>query len=319
MTSPLPLLFPSRLTRGDTIGLIAPASPPEVPERIDETIKRFTEYGFRMKPSKYVRERTDYLAGNDEQRAEDLNTMFADPEVKGIIAIRGGYGSCRLLPLLDYATIRANPKPLLGFSDITALHAAFLVKSGLVTFHCPIAIRAFEPGNAAALERVLMVGGYASAQNGQSTDSPGLVLFSREDATGAKLKTVVPGRASGQLIGGNMTCLLRMLATPYAPDFRGAILFLEDTGEKGYRVDGLFTHLRLAGILPQLAGLILGQFDHPDAAEQVRIADVLQREGERIGVPCVSGAPIGHFTEQIALPHGARAELDAEKGTLTLS
>ena len=115
-----------------------------------------------------------------------------------------------------------------------------------------------------------------------------------------------------------MTCLLRLLATPYAPDFRDAILFLEDTGEKAYRVDGMFTHLRLAEILPQIGGLVLGQFDHADAEEQTRIAACLQREAERIGVPCVSGAPIGHFPEQIIVPQGARAKLDADAGKLSL-
>jgi muramoyltetrapeptide carboxypeptidase len=144
------------------------------------------------------------------------------------------------------------------------------------------------------------------------------ILFSRDDANGAGLKTVVPGRATGQLLGGNMTCLLRLIGTPYAPDFRHAILFLEDTGEKAYRVDGMFTHLRLAGILSQIGGLVLGQFDHADAEEQGRITSCLQREAERIGVPCVSGAPIGHFPEQIIVPQGAQAELDANAGKLLL-
>jgi len=147
------------------------------------------------------------------------------------------------------------------------------------------------------------------------------ILFSREGTVrpdAAKIKTVVPGRVSGQLIGGNMTCLLRLIGTPYAPDFRGVILFLEDTGEKAYRLDGNFTHLRLAGVLDQIGGLILGQFDHPDPAEQTRIAACLQREAERIGVPCVSGAPIGHFAEQIMVPQGVQAELNADAGLLKL-
>jgi muramoyltetrapeptide carboxypeptidase len=115
-----------------------------------------------------------------------------------------------------------------------------------------------------------------------------------------------------------MTCLLRLLATPYEPDFNGAILFLEDTGEKAYRVDGMFTHLRLAGILSRIAGLVLGQFDHTDVEEQQRVADCLQREGARIGLPCVSGAPIGHFAEQIMVPQGVDAALDADEGKLSI-
>jgi muramoyltetrapeptide carboxypeptidase len=304
-------LFPPRIAPGDTIGIAAPASPPEKPEIIDEAIDRFTALGFKVKPGKYLRKRDGYLAGSDEERAADINALFADPEVRGIFALRGGYGSCRILTLLDYAAIRANPKLFIGYSDITALHLAILVKTGLVTFHGSNASSAFQPGNIAACKRMLM-GGRRTPCDGSE------ILFSRDDAHGASLKTVVPGRAKGQLLGGNMTCLLRLLGTPYAPDFRNAILFMEDTGEKAYRVDGMFTHLRLAGILSQIGGLVLGQFDHADPDEQARITACLQREAERIGVPCVSGAPIGHFPAQIIVPQGAQAEFDAGEGTLRL-
>jgi muramoyltetrapeptide carboxypeptidase len=309
------IIFPPRLAPGDTIGLAAPASPPDKPEIIDEVISRFTALGFKIKPGKFLRERDGYLAGSDEERAADINALFADPEVKGIFALRGGYGSCRILPLLDYTAIRANPKPFVGYSDITAMHLAILVKSGLVTFHGSNASSAFQPENIAACRQMLMASEVAAA--GPCAGAG--ILFSRNDSHGAKVKTVVPGRAQGQLLGGNMTCLLRLLATPYAPDFRRAILFLEDTCEKAYRVDGMFAHLRLAGILSQISGLILGQFDHTDADEQTRITACLQREAERIGVPCVSGAPIGHFPEQIIVPQGAQAELDAGEGKLRLT
>jgi muramoyltetrapeptide carboxypeptidase len=302
------ILFPPRLALGDLIGLTTPASPPEKPELIDETIARLTAFGFRIKPGKHVRKRDSYLAGSDQERADDINAMFADPEVKGIYALRGGYGSCRILPLLNYETIRANPKPFIGYSDVTAMHNAILIKTGLVTFHGSNASSAFEPGNEAACRRALM----------DPVNADNSILFSRERA-GTKLQTIVPGKVTGRLIGGNMTCLLRLLGTPYAPDFRGVILFLEDTGEKAYRIDGNFCHLRLAGVLDQIGGLIIGQFDHTDAAEETRIAACLQREAERIGVPCVTGAPIGHFAEQITLPHGAQVEFDAGEGRLSLT
>jgi len=312
-----PLIFPPRLASGDTIGIAAPASPPDKPEIIDEVINRFGGLGFKIKPGKYLRKREGYLAGSDEDRAADINAFFADPEVKGIFALRGGYGSCRILPLLDYAAIRANPKALVGYSDITAMHLAILVKSGLVTFHGSNASSAFTPGNIVACRRMLMVD--AAVPGGGAVDPALSILFSRSDPRGGNIKTVVPGRAKGQLLGGNMTCLLRLIGTPYAPDFKGVILFLEDTGEKAYRVDGMFTHLRLAGILSQISGLVLGQFDHADSAEQDRIAACLEREAKRIGVPCVSGAPIGHFPEQIIVPQGAQAELDAGEGTLKIN
>ena len=294
------LLYPALLREGATLGLVAPASPPLEVKNGVEAIERLKAQGFRIKPGKYVDQRDGYLAGTDAERAEDLNALFADPEVEGIIALRGGYGSCRILPLLDYPAIRTHPKFFLGYSDITALHHAILKESGLVTFHGPNAMEAFLPSNIAYLRDVLFESGAPRARE----------LFLPQSCK--TLKTIIPGRAQGRLIGGNMTCLLRLLGTPYAPDFRGAILFLEDIGEKAYRVDGLFTQLRLAGVLSQISGLVLGVFDHTDEAEQARIDSCLEREAKRIGVPAISGAPIGHFPEQVVVPHGVDAALDAD-------
>jgi len=305
----LPLLFPGRLAAGDVIGLVSTASPPDDAGKIDRVIERLTARGFRVKPGKYLRKRDGYLAGTDEERAEDFNALVADPEVKAIFALRGGYGSCRILPLLDYAAIRANPKPFLGYSDNTALHHAILLKAGLATFHGPNAMEAFLPESEEECRRMLM----------EPLDPAGTVLFSREKMPQRMMKTLVSGHAAGRLIGGNMTCLLRLIGTPYAPDFRDTILFLEDIGEKAYRIDGMFAHLRLAGILSQVRGLVLGSFIHTDIEEQKRIEACLQREAERIGVPSIMGAPIGHFPEQVIVPHGASAELDADKALLRVS
>ena len=301
------LIFPPRFAPGDTIGLAAPASPPEKKEIIDEAIQRFTGLGFKIKPGQNLRQRNGYLAGSDEERAADINALFADPEVKAIFALRGGYGSCRILPLLDYDLIRANPKPFIGYSDITAMHLAILVKAGLVTFHGSNGSSALTRPNRVVCEEMLLQG---HARGSES-------LFSRAPGGGNKCRTLVPGRVSGQILGGNMACLLRLVGTAYEPDFRGVILFLEDTGEKAYRIDGMFCHLRLAGILDQIGGLVLGQFDYgADAKEPRRIKACLQREAERIGVPCVSGAPIGHFPGQIIVPQGATGMLDADAGEL---
>lgn len=293
------LIFPRPFAKGDTIGIAAPASPPDKPNVIEDSIARFKKLGFKVKAGRNLRKRDSYLAGSDEERASDINALFADPEVRGVFALRGGYGSCRILTMLDYKTIRANPKPFIGYSDITAMHLAILMKTGLVTFHGSNASSAFTKPNFAACENMLMGAGKSD------------LLFSPKTPNPATLKTIVPGKAAGQLIGGNFTCLLRLLATPFVPDFRKAILFLEDTGEKAYRVDGMFTHLRLASILDQIGGLVLGQFDHPDPAEEKRIVTVLKREAEAIGVPCVIGAPIGHFAGQIIVPQGVQAKLDA--------
>jgi muramoyltetrapeptide carboxypeptidase len=305
MPAPSPI-YPPLLAKGDTIAIVAPASPPDKPDVIAKSIARLTKYGFKIKPGKFLHQRTGYLAGTDEERAADINTAFADPEVRGIFCLRGGYGSCRILPLLDYAAMRANPKIFLGYSDITAMHLAILVKSGLVTFHGSNASSAFERANRTSCEKMLVSGSRRPPGDGP--------LFS-----GGRIKTLVPGRARGRLLGGNFTCLLRLIGTPYQPDFRGAILFLEDTGEKAYRIDGMFTHLRLAGILDQIGGLVLGQFDYAaDAKEPRRITACLEREAKRIGVPCVSRAPIGHFAGQIVVPQGVAADLNASAGSLSI-
>jgi muramoyltetrapeptide carboxypeptidase len=189
------------------------------------------------------------------------------------------------------------------------MHLAILVKSGLVTFHGSNASSAFTKPNLSVCRDMLL--------GSRRTPGGGAVLFSPK--MHRKIKTIVPGKVTGQLLGGNMTCLLRLLATPYAPDFHGAILFLEDTGEKAYRIDGMFCHLRLAGLLSQIGGLVLGQFDYSaDPKEPRRIQACLQREAERIGVPCVTGAPIGHFAGQIIVPQGVTADLDASAGKLTI-
>jgi muramoyltetrapeptide carboxypeptidase len=300
-----PLLIPPRLALGDTIGLVAPASSTEKPERIDEVVAHLQAQGFAVKSGAHLRRRTGYLAGTDAERAGDLHAAFADPEVKAIFALRGGYGSCRLLPLLDYALIRANPKPLVGYSDITALLQAILVKAGLVTYHGPNANEAWQPGNNGALKRALM------------DPVKETILFSREKKGGESIVCEVPGAVKGPLLGGNMTCLLRLLDTPYAPDFTGAVLFLEDIGEKAYRVDGMFTHLRLAGVLDQIGGLVLGRFDHADPEEQARIEAFLREEAKRIGKPCISHAPIGHFPQQTVMPVGIRVKLHAEAQRVT--
>jgi muramoyltetrapeptide carboxypeptidase len=310
------ILFPPRFAEGDTIGIAAPASPPEKPEVIDQAAERLTALGFRVKLAKFLRKRDGYLAGSDEERAADINALFADPTVKAVLALRGGYGSCRILPLLDYEVIRANPKPFIGYSDITAMQLAIFAKTGLVTFHGSNASSAFEPENIAGFQRMLVGGG--SAPFGETSNSSGMILFSRDDGASSSLETIVTGRVTGRLLGGNMTCFLRLLATPFLPDLKGAILFLEDTGEKAYRIDGMFTHLRLAGVLSQIRGLVLGRFDHSDAQEQGRINTCLRREAERIEVPCISGAPIGHFVEQIIVPQGVLADLDATGASLSI-
>ena len=237
----LPLIVPPRITFGDTIGLVAPASSTERPERIDEVIAHLEKQGIRIKASANLRQRTGYLAGTDAERASDLNAMFLDPEVKAIFALRGGYG---LVPPSTADRLRGRCARIRSRFSATATSPRCIWRWSHGRVWSPITVptpnEAFQVGNEAALRRALME---------PAREAP---LFARGLRGGEALRVEVPGRARGRLLGGNMTCLLRLIGTPYAPDFEGAILFLEDIGEKAYRVDGMFAHLRLAGVLDRI-------------------------------------------------------------------
>ncbi len=291
MTAPK-LIYPPLLTKGDTIAIAAPASPPDKPGVIDDAIQRLTKYGFRIKPGAHLRERDGYLAGSDEARAADINAAFTDPEVKAVFCLRGGYGSCRILPLLNYRAIRANPEAV---ARLQRHHR-----------NAPGHPREVEARDVPRFERLERLRARQHCLVREDADErPSSAARRGSDAFRAERRAQEDRDRHARprartLLGGNFTCLLRLLGTPWQPDFRGAILFLEDTCEKAYRIDGMFTHLRLAGVLEQIGGLVLGQFDFDaDKREQARIAEVLPREAKRLGVPCVMGAPIGHFPSQV--------------------
>ncbi len=298
-----------------TIGICAPASPPAQESGAQEIVQRISALGVRVVKSPHLTARTGYLAGSDEERAGDLHGLFLNPEVDGIFALRGGFGSCRMLELLDYGLIAANPKPLLGFSDITALLNGIHAKSGIVTLHGPNAGQAFNPPESAPSASLLRI-----LKSRPKLHAPGLELLGEGSPFPAdSMETWTPGTVKGKLLGGNFTCFERLLGTPYMPDCRGAILFLEDVNEKAYRVDGLFTHFRLAGVLKQVAGLILGRFSHPEPEEEARIQETLRREVARLGVPCIAGAPIGHELPQMTIPVGHLVVMDATARNLALA
>ena len=244
--------------------------------------------------------------------------MFADPTVDALWCVRGGYGASRLLPLLDWDLIRANPKALVGYSDITALHMALHTRAGLVSFHGPIAARGFTPYSLAELRRVLW-----------SDDAP-LRLGApppREPREGQpewedRVTTLVPGRARGQLLGGNLCLMAHLAGTPYFPDLRGAILFLEDVDESFYRIDRFLTQLWLTGALAGVAGIAFGKFTRcePSAfyVQNRVLEDILAERPRALGVPAIAGLMVGHVDDQTTLPIGCLAELDADAGTLTL-
>ena len=306
---------PDRLRAGATVGLVTPAS--NVPENEDllAAMDLVRSLGFEAKAAPNLRRRKQYLAGSDQQRADDLNGMFADDEVDAIFCVRGGYGSGRLLRDLDYQTIANNPKILMGYSDITAILNAIHVKTGMVTYHGPIAGDNFSSYTYEQFQRILMEPRQVTrlAEPPAFEQQPGVV--EREN----RLTPIVPGRAEGKLIGGNLSLLVTLLGTPYEPDFDGAILFMEDVSEPPYSVDRMLTHLWLTGHLERTAGIVFGKFTDDDYdSNTLSMEQVLRERCEPLGIPTLRGAMIGHVEDQTVVPIGVNARLDVDEGTLTL-
>jgi muramoyltetrapeptide carboxypeptidase len=311
----LNVVKPKRLRPGMTVGLVTPAS--NVPEDQDlhTAMDLVRSLGFNAKPSPNLFSRTQYLAGTDKERADDLNAMFADTDVDAIFCVRGGYGSGRLLRYLDYDTIAANPKVIMGYSDITAILNAIYVRTGLVTFHGPIAGGNFSDYTYDQYRRVL-IEPTSNTRIGEPPEfekSPGVVDWEN------RLTSIVSGTAEGHLIGGNLSLMVTLLGTPYEPNFEGAILFLEDVSEPPYSVDRMLTHLWMAGKLEQVAGIVLGKFsDDGYDSNTFSMEEVLRGRFEPLGIPALRGAMIGHIEDKTVVPLGIRARLDADAGSLTL-
>ena len=314
----MPLLRPRRLAPGQTIGMVAPSAAPNEPERIRFAIDTVESLGFKVKPAAHLYDREGYLAGADAARAADLNAMFADDGVDAIWCVRGGYGASRILPALDYALMQQKPKALIGYSDITALHMAIHRHAGLVTFHGPVAFRAFTPYSLGELKRVLWTGETPVRLGGPPP-------FDRTEGRvdwENRVATLVPGKARGRLLGGNLCLMSHLCGTPYFPDLRGAILFLEDVEEAYYRIDRMLTQLWLSGVLAGVTGVAFGKFTSCDPSafflQNRPLEDILAERCRALGVPAVSGIMVGHIEDQTTLPVGCLAELDADAGTLTL-
>lgn len=309
---------PKALASGQTIGLIAPASPARDNDDVRMAVEVLESLGFRVKESANLYRRHGYLAGSDAERAADLNTMFADETVDAVFALHGGYGASRLLPLLDDDCIRHNPKVLLGYSDITALLNGIFTQTGLITFHGRVAAGNFTDYSLAEFKKVLMANSAGTVIGAAPpfATQPGRV--DREN----RLVQLVPGYAEGQLIGGNLTLLSHLIGTPYAPDFAGKILFLEDVGETVYRIDRMLTQLLLAGQLQQVAGIVLGKFTDCkpiySSGSSLSLSEVLIERCTNLGVPVLRGLMIGHIEDQTVVPVGCGAALNVDEGTLTL-
>ncbi len=309
------VIKPPRLKPGDTLGLIHPSSATFQKMDLEIAIDNLKALGFNVKAGAHALDRYGYLAGKDVDRAADINALFADKDVQGICAVRGGWGAARLLPYLNFEAIAKNPKVLFGFSDITALHLAIPAKTRLVTFHAPTGFSAWTELSASWFKRVV-IDGEATAYVNEPD------FKNRIAAVGFRTQTLTPGKAQGRLLGGNLTVLAHLVGTPYLPDFAGKILFLEDVHEGIYRIDRMLTHLKLAGLLSKIKGFIWGQCSEcePDSGGygSLTIEEVLDDHIKPLGVPTYRGAMIGHVDKQFTVPEGILAEMDADAGTFRL-
>ena len=306
---------PPRLRRGDTVGVIKPAGFLADEFDLQLALEAVAAMGLIPKPAPHLLARHGYLAGRDQDRAADLNAMYADENVRAVFAVRGGWGSARILPYLDFDLIRANPKLLIGFSDITALHLAFAARAGFPTIHGPNAGSAWGKLSWDYFKSLAFDGATPLYRNPTGTEDR---LVQREWRT----QTIRPGKAVGRLLGGNLTVLTALMGTPYLPQFDGAILFLEDVDEAEYRIDRMLTQLALAGVLGRVAGVVFGQCTNCRASGPsyggFTVSQVLRQHLQPLGVPAYEGALIGHVDDQFSLPVGARVEIDASLGSIRI-
>lgn len=290
------IIKPPALMPGDTVGVVALAAAVDC-DGLERGAAAIRELGYRVKLSPHVLDRTGIFAAEDKLRAHELTAVFRDPEVKAVFCARGGYGSGRLLPLLDFAQFTLTPKIFVGFSDATFLLNALVEHSHMVSFHGPMVAtdlaRGLSPGARAHLQALL-------------SGAQGFELEATE--------ALRPGIAEGPLIGGCLSVIGAMIGTPWQPQFRGRILFLEDTGEKAYRIDRMLVQMRQAGVFEQVAGIIFGALRPVAESEQERtlIAEFAGEQTAGLKCPVLFGIEAGHGTENFTLPLGVRVRLNSK-------
>jgi muramoyltetrapeptide carboxypeptidase len=310
------LLKPKSLKPGDTVGLVSPSTYVVDPDQLQLMQLTAQMFGWKTKVGKQVGRREASPGDSIPARVADLHAMFADPEVQGIICVRGGYGAPQLLDQLDFELIRKNPKMLLGYSDITGLHLAIHQKTNLVTFHGPTGLSPFTEFSQNWFRRAL-------------DTKPMGPLGNPTEANPFRprhpLRTIRPGKARGRLIGGNLTLISTLMGTPFEIDTRGKILFLEDVGEEPYRMDRMLQQLALAGKFEQAAGVVFGECvdcgprDYqPSITFNYTLGEVLDRVFAKVRVPVFHGLLIGHTADQITLPLGVMASMDADRKELVV-
>jgi muramoyltetrapeptide carboxypeptidase len=308
------LVKPKRLKPGDTIGLVTPAGP--ITElQLEKTIENIEGLGFKVKFNrKRILAKNGYLAGSDLLRADEVNLMFDNPDIDGIWCVRGGYGVARILDMLNYKVIRKNPKVLIGYSDITALHQAIYKKTGLVCFHGPVGASTFTDYSRKHIKDVIT--------NPQDNY---IIEYAAENANKEnkiyRPFTITKGIAEGQLIGGNLTLVSSLVGTPYDISYDDKLVFLEDIGEKPYRIDRMITQMSLAGKFDKVKGIILGVFLNCEAKEgesSLSLKDMLIDRFQYLNIPVIYGMSFGHIDNQFTLPLGIKARLNTIEKSITL-
>ncbi|MCP8968556.1 S66 peptidase family protein [Ectobacillus ponti] len=293
---------PSCLQPGDTVMIVAPSSPADF-DKVLLMKQKLEAMGLRVLLGDSAARQRGYLAGTDAARADDLHLAFSHPAVKAVFCARGGYGSARLLSLLDFPLIRRNPKIFWGYSDVTALHLAFGRHAGLVTFHGPM----MEECGGGGVDAMTL-------SSFEQLFTPQFIMLAAQD------EYIYPSFSSvtAPLTGGNLTVLASTLGTPYEVDTGGKILFLEDIGEEPYRLDRMLNQLKLAGKLQQCAGLILGSFSDcaPKRQSSLSLPEIIYDHVVPYGIPILSGFPLGHCRPHQGIPFGVPVTMNGEDQTL---
>ena len=309
------IIKPSKLKRGDKLGLIAPGSYISIEER-EKSIENLRGIGFEVDYSDKLLLMNGYFSGTDKERTDDINEMFEREDINGIVCARGGYGCVRILPHINYNLVKDNPKVLIGYSDVTALLFGIYKKTGLITFHGPVGISSFNDFSNKFFKQVLI----NPLEELELTSS---VSGNNENIYG--LTTINSGTAIGELVGGNLSIVVSLIGTEYDIDTKGKIIFLEEYVEEPYRVDRLLTQMIQAGKFDEAAGVALGVFrkceskeENPSFSNSFSLMEVLKDRLSDLKIPVVYGLSFGHVKDKFTIPFGIKAELDADNFNLKL-
>jgi muramoyltetrapeptide carboxypeptidase len=299
---------PKKLNSGDTIGIISPASSPDDLSRIQKGVNYLEKLGYRVEVGKNVGKNHGYLAGNDDERLEDLHEMFKNKGVKAIFCVRGGYGAGRLLPRINFNLIKKNPKIFVGYSDITALQMAFYTKTSLVTFAGPMLAVDFWKDEVEEF----------TEENFWNILTSKKKIGKIHNPNDEKLYVLNKGRGEGKLLGGNLAVLVSTMGSQYFPNLKDSVLLLEDIGEQPYRVDRLLNQLALAKTFKQIKAVILGRFvdcyEDDSTKKTLTLNEVISDYLEGLKIPVIYNLKHGHISENLTIPFGIKCNVNASRG-----